>query len=282
MHFAVIYARIIKNSPMRRIEKRKNLKILIIGDVTGAGGIAHLKDTLWSVIKREGADFVIVNGENASFINGISPDGAEELFLAGADVITGGNHTLQNKSAYSYLDENENVLRPINFPGEAPGRGWCIREAKNGYRVLVINAMGNVHIEPPLDSPYPYIDRALKEAEGKYDVSVLDFHAEATGEKGAVAYNYDGRISVIFGTHTHVPTADARILPCGTGFVTDVGMCGESGGILGMDALCVVEKMKTRLPSRFKAASGEVIANAALFTVDTKTGRATEVKRFDF
>ena len=258
------------------------MKILVVGDVTSPGGATHLKDKLWSIREREGADFTVVNGENASFVTGISPDAARELLLAGADVITGGNHTLQNKLAYPLLEESENILRPINFPAGAPGRGWCISEAKNGYRVLVINAMGNVHIEPVLDSPYSYIDRALSEAEGKYDIAVLDFHAEATGEKGAVAYNYDGKISVIFGTHTHVPTADARILPQGSGFITDVGMCGESGGILGMDAECVVERMKTRLPSRFKAALGEVIANAALFTVDLSSRRVTEIKRFDF
>ena len=250
--------------------------------MTGPAGIAHLKENLWKIREREGADLVIVNAENAAFITGVSPEGAETLFAAGADVLTGGNHTLQNKLAYSYLDSRENILRPINFPADAPGRGWCITEARNGYRVLVINAMGNVHIEPMLDLPYSYVDRALSQAEGKYDLAVLDFHAEATGEKGAVAYNYDGKISVIFGTHTHVPTADIRILPCGSGYITDVGLCGESGGILGMDAESVVERMKTRLPVKFKAASGAPIANAALFTVDVGSGKCTEVKRFDF
>ncbi len=258
------------------------MKILVIGDVTSPQGVAHLKGELWNVRKEVGADLVIVNGENASFVTGISPEAADELFLAGADVITGGNHTLQNKAVYSYLEEKKNILRPINFPAEAAGNGWCICEAKNGYRVLVINAMGNIHIEPVLDSPYSYIDRALSDSEGKYDLAILDFHAEATGEKGAVAYNYDGKISVIFGTHTHVPTSDSRILPKGSGYITDVGMCGESEGVLGMDPDCVVERMKTRLPSKFKAASGKVIANAALFTVDEKTKCTIEVKRFDF
>ena len=258
------------------------MKILIIGDVTGPGGIQHLKNMLWKVREAEGADLVIVNGENASFVTGASPEAAEEIFLAGADVITGGNHTLQNKLAHTYLDERENILRPINFPDAAPGRGWCIAEARNGYRVLVINAMGNVHIEPVLDSPYAYIDRALTAAEGKYDLSVLDFHAEATGEKGAVAHAYDGKISVIFGTHTHVPTADIRILPSGSGYITDVGMCGESEGILGMDADTVLEKLRTKLPAKFKAASGKPLANAALFTLDTSTKKTVAVKRFDF
>lgn len=258
------------------------MKILVIGDVTSPAGLLHLENNLWKERERVGADFAIVNAENASFVSGISPEAAEELFLSGADVITGGNHTLQNKLAHSYLDQKENILRPINFPAGAPGKGWCICEAKNGYRVLVINAMGNIHIEPTLDSPYNYIDKALRENEGRYDVSVLDFHAEATGEKGAVAYNYDGRISIIFGTHTHVPTADARILPRGSGFITDVGMCGESGGVLGMDAECVIEKMKTKIPSKFKPSLGTPVANAALFCVDESSGKVIEVKRFDF
>ena len=258
------------------------MKILVIGDVTGPGGRDLLKRKLWQIREEHNIDFTVVNGENASFIFGICQESAEELFLSGADVITGGNHTLQNKLAYAYLDKEEKILRPINFPCDVPGGGWCIKEAKNGYRVLVINAMGTVHIEPVLNSPYPYIDKILRDNEGKYDVSVLDFHAEASGEKGAVAYNYDGLISVIYGTHTHVPTADIRILPCGTGYITDVGMCGESGGILGMDKEAVIEKMKTHMPTRFKAAEGEPIANAAIFTVDEKSGKTTEVYRFDF
>ncbi|MBO5879017.1 MAG: TIGR00282 family metallophosphoesterase [Clostridia bacterium] len=258
------------------------MKILIIGDVTGPAGLEHLKKNLWRICSENQTDFVIVNAENASFITGISPDSAEELFLAGADVITGGNHTMQNKLCYSYLDEKENILRPINFPDEACGHGYCIAEAKNGYRVLVISALGTVHMEPQLNSPYSYIDRTLSENQGSYDVSVIDFHAEATGEKGALAYNYDGRVSVVFGTHTHVPTADARILPNGTGYITDVGMCGESEGILGMDPESVIERMKTKLPAKFKAASGAPVANAILFTVDEQSGKTIEAKRFDF
>ena len=258
------------------------MKILIIGDVTSTKGIEHLKSSLWKVRNEKKADLVIVNAENASFITGISPESADELFLAGADVITGGNHTMQNKLCYSYIEENENILRPINFPDEAPGRGYCIAEAKNGFRVLVICALGTVHIEPVLNSPYSYIDRVLSNEAGEYDVSIIDFHAEATGEKGALAYNYDGRVSAVFGTHTHVPTADARILPHGTGYITDVGMCGESGGVLGMAADSVIERMKTKMPAKFRAAEGEPVANAVLFTVDERSGKATDVQRFDF
>lgn len=259
----------------------KKLKILAVGDVTSPGGIEHLKNSLWKIRKEYGVDLCVVNGENASFITGISSELAEVLLRAGADVITGGNHTLRNKAAYTYLDDTREILRPINFGDSAPGRGYTIVDA-NGYRILVISAMGNVYIEPTLDSPFPYIERVLQCEAGRYDFAVLDIHAEATGEKYAIAHAFDGRISVIFGTHTHVQTADEQILPRGTGYITDVGMCGESGGILGLDTESTVERMKTHLPNKYKAAEGAPVANATLFTLDTKTGRVTDIKRLSF
>lgn len=263
------------------IEKRRNLKILTIGDVTSPKGIEHLKNSLWKVRRELDADFCIVNGENASFLTGISAESADELLRAGADAITGGNHTMQNKQAYTYLEDTKEMIRPINFGDSAPGRGYSILDA-NGYRILVMNAMGCVHIEPTLDAPYGYIDRALTREAGNYDLAVLDLHAEATGEKYAIAMNYDGKFSVIFGTHTHVPTADEQIFPRGTGYITDIGMCGESGGILGMDTECIIERMKTHLPNKYKPASGEPIAYGALFTVDESTGKCTDVRRIFF
>ena len=257
------------------------MKILVIGDVTSPAGVEHLNKNLWTYRKENKIDFCVVNGENASFVTGISEELAILLLRAGADVITGGNHTMHNKAVYTFLDDTGEMLRPINFGDSAPGRGYTIVDA-NGYRMLVINAMGNVHIEPNLDSPYPFIDRALKEHEGRYDFSVLDIHAEATGEKAAIAHAYDGKINVVFGTHTHVQTADERILPKGTGFITDVGMCGESEGILGMDADTVVLRMKTKLPHKFKAASGAPVANGAIFELNEKSGACTSVKRINF
>ena len=257
------------------------MKILAIGDVTGIGGVKHLEEKLWRIRDKHGIDLAIVNAENAGFITGPSPETAKRILDAGADCLTGGNHTLRNKAVYSFLDEEERILRPINFGADAPGSGYTVINV-SGWRVLVISAMGNVHIEPCLDSPFSYIERALTRESGAYDLAVLDIHAEATGEKLAIAHAFDGKINVIFGTHTHVPTADEQILPHGTGYITDVGMCGESGGILGMDSESVVERMKTRLPSKFKASCGEVIANAALFTVDLSSRRVTEIKRFDF
>ncbi len=257
------------------------MKILVVGDVTSPSGIQHLEDKLWDVRKKEGIDFCVVNGENASFITGISEQLSQRLLKAGADCITGGNHTLYTRAAYTYLDDTEAILRPINFGGEAPGHGYALLDGA-GYRILVINAMGNVHIEPTLDSPYPYIDRALSLCSGKYDFSILDIHAEATGEKLAMGYAYDGKINIIFGTHTHVPTADEQILPSGTGYITDVGMCGNSGGVLGMEPLGVVERMRTHLPRKFEPATGACVANGVIFTLDTKSGRVTEIKRINF
>ncbi len=257
------------------------MNILVIGDVTSPKGIEHLSNKLWKIREENKIDFCIVNGENASFVTGISSELANVLIKAGADAVTGGNHTLRNRSAYTALDERRELVRPINFGDGAPGRGYTLLDA-NGYRMLVINALGNIYMDPVLDSPYPYIDRALKTEEGKYDFSVLDIHAEASGEKLAVGYAYDGLINIVFGTHTHVQTADEAILPKGTGYITDVGMCGESGGVLGMDAECVVARMRSRLPYKFSAASGECLANGVIFTLDTQKKIVTQIKRITF
>ena len=257
------------------------MRILAMGDVTSPLGIEHLKRNLWKFREENKIDFCVVNGENAGFISGITAEQAEELLRSGADVITGGNHTMHARNAERLLDEFPEVLRPINYGESVLGRGYGIFDAQ-GYRVLVISALGIVNIEPRLDSPYDYIDRALSECSGEYDVAILDIHAEATGEKLALGYAYDGRINIIFGTHTHVPTADTMILPAGTGYVTDVGMCGETGGVLGMDTQTVIERMRTRLPIRFKAAVGEPSADGVIFDFDLTEKRVVTVERVKF
>ena len=257
------------------------MNILAIGDVTSPAGLAHLKEQLWRVRREHRIDLCIVNAENASVITGASPDAADTLFASGADCLTGGNHTLRNKATYTYLDDTEAMLRPINFGDAAPGHGYAILDC-NGYRVMVINAMGNIGIEPTLDNPYPYIDRALEREKGRYDIAVLDIHAEATGEKAALGYAYDGKISVVYGTHTHVPTCDEIILPGGTGYISDVGMCGESGGVLGMDPTLVVRQLRTRMPIRLEPASGAPRANGVIFDVNTSSGRVVSIERITF
>lgn len=258
------------------------MNILVIGDVTSPAGVEHLRAQLWRVRRETATDFCVVNGENAAFITGISPEQADTLLRAGADAITGGNHTLRNARTLSYLDMTEAILRPLNYGADAPGHGAVILPDAGGRRVLVLSAMGNIHMEPVLDSPFPYLDRALRAYEGQYDVAVLDIHAEATGEKAAVAYAYDGRIHVIFGTHTHVQTADDRVLPGGTGYLSDVGMCGESEGILGMDPEVVIARTRTHMSHRFAPAAGAPRADACLFVLDDATYRVRETRRFSF
>lgn len=257
------------------------MRILCIGDVTSPKGVEHLRLNLWKFRKENNIDFCIVNAENAALITGASANDAETLFSAGADCLTGGNHTLRNRSVYTYLDDTDAMLRPINFGDDVVGHGYAILDC-NGYKIMVINAMGNVHIEPQLDNPYSYIDRALEREKGRYDFAVLDIHAEATGEKAAIGYAYDGVISVVFGTHTHVPTCDEIILPRGTGYISDIGMCGESGGVLGMDADKVVKQMRTRCPMRFEAASGACRATGVIFEVDVKSKKVTSIERISF
>lgn len=257
------------------------MRILAIGDVTSPGGVEHLSRNLWKFRAENKIDMCIVNGENAAFITGASGEIAEKLIKSGADCITGGNHTIRNKAAYVALDDMEEFLRPINFGDAVVGHGYAIIDI-NGYKMLVINAMGNVHVEPVLDSPYGYIDRALARESGNYDFAILDIHAEATGEKLAIGYCYDGKINVIFGTHTHVPTADYLILPNGTGYVSDVGMCGESGGVLGMSPESVIEKMRNHTPNKFAVASGVCMADGVIFDLDTTTKRVKTVTRVKF
>ena len=257
------------------------MRILAIGDVTSPGGVEHLSRNLWKFREENKIDMCIVNGENSAFITGASGEIAEKLLKSGADCITGGNHTLRNKAAYTALDDIEGFLRPINFGDTVPGHGYAIIDI-NGYKMLIINAMGNIHIDPVLDSPYGFIDRALKREEGRYDFAILDIHAEATGEKLAIGYCYDGKINVIFGTHTHVPTADYLILPNGTGYVSDVGMCGESGGVLGMCPESVIEKMRNHVPNRFSIAGGECLADGVIFDLDTTTKRVKTITRVKF
>ena len=257
------------------------MKILAIGDVTSPKGVEHLKNNLWKIREQNKIDLCVVNGENASFITGISAELADVLFRAGADVITGGNHTLRNKAAYTYLDDTREILRPINFGDGAPGHGSVIVDVM-GYRALVISAMGNIYIEPTLDSPFPYVERALRDNAGKYDLAILDVHAEATGEKYAIAHAFDGRIDIVFGTHTHVQTADEQVLPNGTGFISDVGMCGESGGILGLDIKSTIERMRTHLPAKYTVASGTPVAHGVIFTLDQSSHRVTKIERISF
>ncbi len=251
------------------------MNILTIGDVVGSGGCEHLRSRLPELKKLKAIDLVIANGENSAAGNGITPFSADFLFDSGVDIITTGNHVFRRKEVYDYLDEQENILRPANFPEGTPGKGFCIFDMGR-IQVCVINIMG-VSFMDNLSDPFACIDMLLEN--DLPTIKIIDFHAEATGEKRAFAFYLDGRASAVFGTHTHVPTADECILPCGTGYITDVGMTGVINSALGVKPELVIERLRTRLPVRFDNAEGPQKMDCAIFDVDEKTGLCRSVER---
>lgn len=250
------------------------IRILTIGDVVGPAALDKLSEVLFSLKNEYKADFVIVNGENASPGNGIDIPSAKTLLYSGTDVITTGNHVWQKKDLRDFLCDSEQIIRPANYPPTCPGSGYTIRDCL-GWRVLVINVMGTVYMES-LESPFAVVDRILERERGRYDLAVLDIHAEATSEKIALGHYFDGRINIIFGTHTHVPTADLRILPGGSGYITDLGMVGPRESVLGVKTEIIIEKMTTKMPVRFEIADGPLLLCGACFTYDTEQKCITE------
>ena len=252
------------------------MNILAIGDVVGSVGCRFLREKLPALKKKENIGLVIANGENSSDGNGITPASAEFLFSSGVDVITAGNHTFRRRESYDMFDECKTLIRPANYPqATTPGRGYTVYDLGR-QQVAVINLMGCLFMEP-LDDPYITIDRILSEIDTK--LIVLDFHAEATAEKLALAYYLDGRISAFFGTHTHVQTADERILPKGTGYITDLGMTGPYESVLGVKPELAIKKFREKLPVRFELASGSCEMDCVLFSVDERSGKTVSVKR---
>ncbi len=257
------------------------LRILAVGDVVGKAGLSHLSATLNKQKQALGVDLCIVNGENASEIKGLCRADAEQLLYAGADIITLGNHAYSAPDTGAFLDERPDVIiRPANYPPSNPGYGYTVTDVC-GIRVLCINLLGTVHMDP-LDNPFLTLERILEAQKGNYDIAVLDMHAEATSEKIAMARAFDGRLAIIFGTHTHVATADLQILPGGTGYVTDLGMSGPEGGVIGAKTEPVLRMLRDHMPARFSVADGRVRAHAVLFCVDTDTGRTTSAKQLVF
>ncbi len=254
------------------------MKILAIGDIVGSIGCRYLREQLPALKKREGIDLVIANGENSADGNGFTPSSAEYIFSSGVDVITGGNHTFRRRESYDTLENCPSLIRPANYPSTAPGRGYTVYDL-GSRQAAVINLMGCMFMEA-LDDPYAVIERILREIDTP--IILLDFHAEATAEKLALAYYLDGRISAMFGTHTHVQTSDERILPGGTGYITDVGMTGPYESVLGVKPELSIRKFKDKLPVRFELADGRCRMDCILFTIDEKTGRTTAVKRMEF
>lgn len=254
------------------------MNILAIGDIVGSGGCEFLRSKLPSIKKLKDIDVVIANGENSSDGNGITPTSARYLFDSGVDIITLGNHSFRRPEIYDYLDETENIIRPANFPEGAPGKGFCIYDMGR-YTIAVINLMGQVFVEN-MDCPFKKLDEIITQKDFP-KICIVDFHAEATGEKRALGYYGDGRVTAFFGTHTHVPTADECILPKGTGYISDVGMTGPIESVLGVKPELIIKKMKTKLPVRFEFQQGACKMDCIIFDVDEKTGLCRSAERLN-
>ncbi len=253
------------------------MKILAIGDIVGKVGVEFLRSKLTKLKKDYKIDFVVANGENSAEGNGIVPASATKILSSGVDVITGGNHVFRRREIFPFLNENKNIVRPINFPiSSTPGVGMRKFEVC-GVSVCVINMLGVVYMEP-LNSPFDSIDEALNQCRD-CKVKILDFHAEATAEKLALGYYLDGRVSAIFGTHTHVQTSDECILPKGTGYITDVGMTGPIESVLGVKKEISIKRMKNHIPIRFENADAPCKMECVIFEINDSTGKTIDVKR---
>ena len=254
-----------------------NFKVLAVGDVVGNPGLDRIRRSLRYLKRKTNADFVVVNGENAAVV-GITPQQAEDLFDAGADVITMGNHTFAKHDICNYMDDNSRIIRPANYAPQAPGRGWGIYDSVAGP-VAVIDLQGRVSMDCTPDNPFLAVEKILPQIDTK--LIFVELHAEATSEKLAMGYMLDGRISTLWGTHTHVPTSDTQILPNGTGYVTDLGMTGPQISVLGIRPDLSIAKFRGDLTERYRWADGPTKLEAVVFTIDTETGLCKTVERVD-
>ena len=255
-----------------------DIKVLCVGDVVGTPGLERIRRSLRYLKRKTGADFVIVNGENAAAV-GITPQQADDILDAGADVITLGNHSYAKREIVTYLDEESRILRPANYAPQAPGRGWGIYETKAGP-IAVIDLQGRCSMDFGPDNPFLLVEKILKEVDTK--LVFVEIHAEATSEKLAMGYMLDGKVSAVWGTHTHVPTADAQVLPQGTGYVTDLGMTGPKISVLGIQPQLSIAKFRGDLPERYRWAGGPTKMEAVLFTIDSQTGLCRKAERVDY
>ena len=252
-----------------------DFRVLCVGDVVGNPGLNEIRRNLRKLIRKTNADFTIVNGENAAVV-GITPDQAEDIFDAGADVITLGNHSFQKREIVPYMEDNRRILRPYNYAPQTPGEGVGIYETKVGP-IAVIDLIGRVNMDYTPDNPFLLVEKAMKNIKTK--IILVEIHAEATSEKLAMGYMLDGKVSALWGTHTHVPTADTQILPNGTGYVTDLGMTGPKHSVLGIRPDLSINRFRGDLPERYRWAEGETKMEAVLFTIDSQSGHCTAAER---
>jgi len=257
------------------------LKVLFLGDVFGKPGREILKKELLTVIKENEVDIVIANGENAAGGIGITPEICKTLFNMGIDVVTSGNHIYKKKEIYDYIVQQPRLLKPANYPPGTPGRGYCVMSDKGNNKIAVINICGRVFVEN-LDCPFRCIDRILENIKEETPVIVVDFHAEVTSEKVAMGWYLDGRVSAVVGTHTHVQTADERILPGGTAYITDVGMVGSRDSVIGVKKENIIERFLKVMPQKFTVAEDDYMINAVVIDIDERIGKANDIRRINF
>ncbi len=256
------------------------MRILAVGDIVASDGREFIYNNLGRIKNKYKADYCVVNGENAANTNGITMDIANSLIRAGADVITLGNHTFANKEYKEVLSDIPRVIRPVNLPQETEGMGYFVDDL--GYiKIGVINAMGRVHMDP-LDCPFRATEKTLERIKDEADITVIDFHAETTSEKLAFANYFDGKADIIFGTHTHIQTADEHILPNGTAYITDLGMTGVRDSVLGVKKEIIIDMYYTHKKFRFEKAEGEVWFSGAVFDYDTKLKKINSIERLYF
>ncbi|BFR47695.1 TIGR00282 family metallophosphoesterase [Nitratidesulfovibrio sp. HK-II] len=256
------------------------MRILFFGDIVGKPGRQALKELLPALRREHAPDVVIANGENASGGIGLTAETLRELLGMGIDVLTTGNHVWKHRDLYGPLDKEPRLLRPANYPAGAPGRGLGVYDLPGGHRLAVLNLCGTTYMDP-LDCPFRTAEALLAQLEaeeGQPVVRLVDFHAEATSEKKALGWFLDGRVSAVIGTHTHVQTADAMLLPGGTAYLTDAGMCGVEASVLGMDHKVIVDRFLTKLPQRFRPATGRGSLNGVLLDVEDATGKARSIR----
>ena len=255
------------------------MKILFVGDIVGRPGREALKNHLANILEEKAIDLCIANAENAAAGNGITPRLVEELLSLQIDVRTSGNHIWAKKEVLTYFDSQPRLLRPANYPPSAPGSGMFVGKTRSGEAFAVINLQGRVFM-PAIDCPFRIAERLLRDLSREIRTIFIDFHAEATAEKQAFGWYFDGKVSAIVGTHTHVPTADEQILPMGTAYITDVGMTGPHDSVIGVNKEIIQPKFISQIPAKFETATGDVRINAVELEVDVGTGFAQTIRRF--
>ena len=251
------------------------MNILAVGDIVGTIGVKELQQKLPKIKKEWKIDFCIVNGENAAEGMGITENNFKDIINAGADCVTMGNHTWGKKEIFKFIDDNR-IIRPANYPKGVCGKGYRVYEKQN-KKIAVINALGRAEINILVENPFLEVKNIIDTIKQEVDIIILDFHAEATAEKKAMGYFLDGEATIVFGTHTHVQTADAQILEKGTAYITDIGMTGPKNSIIGMDKDVALKRFLTALPEKYKIATGEAIFNACLFKVNDKTNKVESI-----